>query len=239
MRRWPIRADPGCQSRADPGCQLGAAQPGDDQSDRSHRPDDAAGTELPTRRWHSNGVVVPAPGQVPISGVGAPGLDPLGPAANTFPLLGGDPGLGLGTSSLGAVPANTGGGRIIDEVNSAAESLGVGEAMDLFKGLVMPLMTSAMKSATLPAAPPVPAPPPLPRSPPHSPAPKRHRRSQVAGSAVPLQDIGEHFCRVETLVTTDPYVTSGRAVPPTPDAVHRDRGHRGDTAVGGPGLAVR
>ena len=93
----------------------------------------------------SNGVVVPEPGEVPISG--------------TYPILGGDP---LGTSSLGAVPANTGGGRIIDEVNSAAETLGVGEAMDLFKGLVMPLMTSAMKSATLPAAPPVPAPPPLP-----------------------------------------------------------------------------
>ena len=93
----------------------------------------------------SNGVVVPEPGEVPISG--------------TYPILGGDP---LGTSSLGAVPTNTGGGGIIDDINSAAETLGVGEAMDLFKGLVMPLMTSAMKSATLPAAPPVPAPPPLP-----------------------------------------------------------------------------
>ena len=93
----------------------------------------------------SNGVVVPEPGEVPISG--------------TYPILGGDP---LGTSSLGAVPTNTGGGGIIDDINSAAETLGVDQAMDLFKGLVMPLMTSAMKSATLPAAPPVPAPPPLP-----------------------------------------------------------------------------
>ena len=46
----------------------------------------------------SNGVGLPAPGEVPIS---APiGLEP----AATYPILGGDP--GLGASSLGAMPAS-------------------------------------------------------------------------------------------------------------------------------------
>jgi phosphoribosylanthranilate isomerase len=38
----------------------------------------------------------------------------------------------------------------------------VDQAMDLLKGVVMPMITSAMKPAAVPAAPPVPAPPPLP-----------------------------------------------------------------------------
>ena len=101
----------------------------------------------------SNGVVVPEPGEVPISG--------------TYPILGGDP---LGTSSLGAVPTNTGGGGIIDDINSAAETLGVDQAMDLLKGVVMPMITSAMKPGALPGAAPAAAqpPPPAPVPPPMS-----------------------------------------------------------------------
>ena len=59
-----------------------------------------------------------------------------------------------------------------------------------------------------------------------------------ASSAVPLQDdrrgISSANYRVETLVTTDTYVTSVRAVPSSRAvaAVHRDRGDRGDAAVG-------
>ena len=180
----------------------------------------------------ANGVGLPAPGEVPIA---APiGLDGLGSPAGTYPIIGGD---SLGASSLAAAPS-TGSGGLLGDLSSAFQTLGGDQAIDLLKGVVMPMITSAMKPGAIPAA----------RHPyhrcqtsrrPHSPAPKRHRRSQVAGSAVPLQDIGQHFCRVETLVTTDTYVTSVRAVPSSPDAVHRDRGHRGDTAVGAAGHAVR
>ena len=103
----------------------------------------------------SNAAGLPAPGEVPIS---APiGLDP---AAGTYPILGGDPGLGLG-----AMPAaSTGGGGIVSELSSAAQQLGAGQAIDLLKGVVMPMITSAMKPAAAAAAapPPVPAPPPPP-----------------------------------------------------------------------------
>ena len=100
----------------------------------------------------------------------------------------------------------------------------------------MPMITSAMK----------PAHPGRTRSCPRttgprpgriSPAPQTAPQKPVAGSAAPLQDIRCRFGRVESLVTTDPYVTSVRAVPSTPDAFHRDRGHRGDTAVRGCGHA--
>ena len=87
----------------------------------------------------SNGVGLPAPGEVPIS---APiGLDP---AAGTYPILGGDP--GLGASSLGAMPS-TGGGGLLGDLSSAAQQLGAGQAIDLLKGVVMPMITSAMKPA--------------------------------------------------------------------------------------------
>ncbi|WP_123024832.1 hypothetical protein [Mycolicibacterium stellerae] len=97
----------------------------------------------------SNAAGLPAPGEVPIS---APiGLDP---AAGTYPILGGDPGLGLG-----AMPAaSTGGGGIFGELSNAAQQLGAGQAIDLLKGVVMPMITSAMKPAA--AAAPVPAPAP-------------------------------------------------------------------------------
>ena len=131
-----------------------AAQPRADQPDRgtSRRSDDACGHRARPGAGDDadqNAAGLPAPGEVPIS---APiGLDP---AAGTYPILGGDPGLGLG-----AMPAaSTGGGGIFGELSSAAQQLGAGQAIDLLKGVVMPMITSAMKPAA--AAPPVPAPPP-------------------------------------------------------------------------------
>jgi hypothetical protein len=99
----------------------------------------------------SNAAGLPAPGEVPIS---APiGLDS---AAGTYPILGGDPGLGLG-----AMPAaSTGGGGLFGDLSSAAQQLGAGQAIDLLKGVVMPMITSAMKPAAVAAAPPAPVPPP-------------------------------------------------------------------------------
>ncbi|RDH77414.1 hypothetical protein DVS77_15955 [Mycolicibacterium moriokaense] len=101
----------------------------------------------------SNAAGLPAPGEVPIS---APiGLDP---AAGTYPLLGGDPSLGLG----GGMPAaSTGSGGLLGDLSSAAQQLGAGQAIDLLKGVVMPMITSAMKPP-VPAAPAVPAPEPAP-----------------------------------------------------------------------------
>lgn len=98
----------------------------------------------------SNAAGLPAPGEVPIS---APiGLDP---AAGTYPILGGDPGLGLG-----AMPAaSTGGGGLFGDLSSAAQQLGAGQAIDLLKGVVMPMITSAMKAPAA-AVPPAPVPPP-------------------------------------------------------------------------------
>jgi hypothetical protein len=92
----------------------------------------------------SNAAGLPNPGEVPIS---APiGLEPA--AGN---ILGADPGLGLG-----AAPAATGSGGLLSDLSSAAQQLGAGQAIDLLKGVVMPMITSAMKA---PAAA-VPAPPP-------------------------------------------------------------------------------
>ena len=96
----------------------------------------------------SNAAGLPAPGEVPIG---------LGPAAATYPVLGGDPGLGLG-----AMPAaSTGSSGFLGEISTALQNLGAGQAIDLLKGTVMPMITSAMKPP-VPAAPPVPAPPPPP-----------------------------------------------------------------------------
>lgn len=87
------------------------------------------------------------PGEVPIS---APLADP---GLGTYPLLGGDP-------SLSAIPAttSTGGGGLFGDLSSAANQLGAGQAIDLLKGLVMPAITSAIKSG-VPAAAPAPAAP--------------------------------------------------------------------------------
>ena len=91
---------------------------------------------------------LPAPGEVPIS---APiGLDP---SAGTYPIL--------GNPSLAAAPAS-GGGGLMGDLTSAASQLGLGQAIDLLKGVVMPSIMSAMKPGAIPAAPAVadvPAPP--------------------------------------------------------------------------------
>ena len=84
-----------------------------------------------------------APGEVPIT---APiGLDPM---AGTYPILGGDPGLGLG-----APAATSGSGGLIGDLSSAANQLGAGQAIDLLKGMVMPAIQSAIKQAAPAAAP--------------------------------------------------------------------------------------
>jgi hypothetical protein len=106
----------------------------------------------------SNATGLPNPGEVPISapiGLDSTGLG--GAGAQTFPLLGG--GSDLGT----AMPAATSGGSsgLLGDLSSAAQQLGANQAIDLLKGVVMPMITSAMKpAAAAPPAPPVPAPPP-------------------------------------------------------------------------------
>jgi hypothetical protein len=98
----------------------------------------------------SNATGLPNPGEVPIS---APiGLDPTG--AQTFPLLGGDT---LG-SAMPAAASTGGGGGLLGDLSSAAQQLGANQAIDLLKGVVMPMITSAMKPPAV--APPVPVPPP-------------------------------------------------------------------------------
>lgn len=89
----------------------------------------------------SPGLGLGIPGEVPIS---APiGLDPM---AGTYPILG-DPSLGLGVPT-----AATGGGGLISDLSSAANSLGAGQAIDLLKGIVMPGIMGAIKSAQPAAA---------------------------------------------------------------------------------------
>ena len=97
----------------------------------------------------SPGLGLGIPGEVPIS---APiGLDPM---AGTYPILG-DPSLGLGVPT-----APVGGGGLISDLSSAANSLGAGQAIDLLKGIVMPGIMGAIKSAQpVAAAAPLPAPP--------------------------------------------------------------------------------
>ena len=75
------------------------------------------------------------------------------------------------TRSLAATPdsvwapclprASTGSSGFLGEISTALQNLGAGQAIDLLKGTVMPMITSAMKPP-VPAAPPVPAPPPPP-----------------------------------------------------------------------------
>ncbi|WP_099025257.1 hypothetical protein [Mycolicibacterium palauense] len=73
------------------------------------------------------------PTEVPIS---APiGLDPM---AGTYPILG-DPSL--------AMPVAPASGGLISDLSSAAQQLGVGQAIDLLKGVVMPSIMGAVQSA--------------------------------------------------------------------------------------------
>ncbi|MCX2933497.1 hypothetical protein ORI20_24800 [Mycobacterium sp. CVI_P3] len=69
---------------------------------------------------------------------------PLGPVAGTYPILG-DPSLAMPTA-----PAASGG--IISDLSSAANQLGVGQAIDLLKGVVMPSITQAIQGASTAAA---------------------------------------------------------------------------------------
>jgi hypothetical protein len=69
---------------------------------------------------------------------------PLGPVAGTYPILG-DPSLGFPAPQA----ASTG---IIGDLSSAANQLGVGQAIDLLKGVVMPGITQAMQGAAASAA---------------------------------------------------------------------------------------
>ncbi|MCV7081823.1 hypothetical protein H7H37_11695, partial [Mycolicibacterium insubricum] len=83
--------------------------------------------------------------------IGAPGEQPiaapigLDSGASTYPILG-DPSLsGLGTTA----PAKTG---LVSDLSSAANSLGAGQAVDLLKGVLMPTIMGAVKSAAPAAA---------------------------------------------------------------------------------------
>ena len=71
---------------------------------------------------------------------------PLGPVAGTYPILG-DPSIGMPLTP--AAPASTG---IIGDLSSAANQLGVGQAIDLLKGIVMPGITQAIQNAGAAAA---------------------------------------------------------------------------------------
>jgi hypothetical protein len=70
---------------------------------------------------------------------------PLGPVAGTYPILG-DPSIGM---PLTPAPAS---GGIISDLSSAANQLGVGQAVDLLKGMVMPSITQAIQNAGAAAA---------------------------------------------------------------------------------------
>lgn len=90
---------------------------------------------------------LPMPGEVPISA-------PLGadPALATYPILG-DPLM----ATVPTAPASTG---LLGDLSSAANQLGAGQAIDLLKGVVVPAITGAIKSAAAPAGAPLPPPPP-------------------------------------------------------------------------------
>ncbi len=93
------------------------------------------------------------PGEVPI---GAPvGLDPG--ADGTYPIYG-DPSLGAAPTSAGG---SSGGGGLVNDLSSAVQQLGVGQVIDLLKGVVMPSISQAAQGAAPAAAAPalpVPAP---------------------------------------------------------------------------------
>jgi hypothetical protein len=95
-----------------------------------------------------------APGEIPISA-------PLtaDPALGTYPILG-DPSLAA-LSPASAAPS----GGLISDLSSAANQLGAGQAIDLLKGVLMPAITGAIKSATPGAVPPMPPVPPVPPPP--------------------------------------------------------------------------
>jgi hypothetical protein len=88
------------------------------------------------------------------TGLGLPNEVPISaPAPGTYPILG-DPSLAMPS----AAPAQSGG--LISDLSSAANQLGVGQAIDLLKGVVMPSITQAMQGASAAAAAPAAAPAP-------------------------------------------------------------------------------
>ncbi len=91
---------------------------------------------------------VGAGGLTPSTGIGLPSelpiSAPLGPVAGTYPILG-DP-----TLAVPSTPTSSGG--IISDLSSAANQLGVGQAVDLLKGIVMPSITQAIQGASSAAA---------------------------------------------------------------------------------------
>jgi hypothetical protein len=93
------------------------------------------------------GLTTPQVGLTPASGIGLPTeqpiTTPLIPPAGTYPILG-DPALGAAPA-----PASTG---IIGDLSSAANQLGVGQAIDLLKGIVVPGLTQAVQNAGAAAA---------------------------------------------------------------------------------------
>ncbi|KUI35139.1 hypothetical protein AU195_09550 [Mycobacterium sp. IS-1496] len=95
---------------------------------------------------------LPVPGEVPISA-------PLGadPTLGTYPILG-DPLM----ATVPTAPASTG---LLGDLSSAANQLGAGQAIDLLKGVVVPAITGAIKSAAPPAGAPLPPPPAPPAAP--------------------------------------------------------------------------
>jgi hypothetical protein len=90
------------------------------------------------------GLGLPGAGEIPIA-------DPIGldPSSGTYPILGGDPSLGLG-----APASSSGGGGLLGDLGSAAQTLGAGQAIDLLKGMVMPMITGAIQqgASAAPAA---------------------------------------------------------------------------------------
>ena len=83
-----------------------------------------------------------------VTGIGLPTEQPisapLGPVAGTYPILG-DPSL--------AVPSTpTSSGGIVSDLSSAANQLGLGQAIDLLKGVVVPGITQAIQNASAAAA---------------------------------------------------------------------------------------
>jgi hypothetical protein len=112
---------------------------------------------LTTPSLATPGLTTPQIGATPaLTGPSVPGIGlpieqpisaPLGPVAGTYPILG-DPTLG---STL-TTPSATGSGGIISDLSSAANQLGVGQAIDLLKGVVMPGITQAMQNAGAAAA---------------------------------------------------------------------------------------
>ncbi len=109
----------------------------------------------------ANGVGMPAPGEVPITSSSAPiGLDGLGSRSGHLP----DHRRRFPGGVLTGSRAEHRRGGLLGDLSSAFQTLGGDQAIDLLKGVVMPMITSAMKPGAIPAAPP--PVPPVPDVPP-------------------------------------------------------------------------